>query len=189
MVGRRHPMRMVLAVLAVLAALAGGFLLGDHHVSAAQGPGGGQGRPGGPGPGGPMGRGGRGGPGGPDGGVLGPLMLNRLDLSEQQRERVKQIVDAQREGQRALDQRAMSAREALETTLVTSPLDEAAIRGRAAELANVEADVAVARGQVYSQVFQVLTADQQSALTKLQAERKQRMEEMRQGRQQRGQQR
>jgi len=109
-------------------------------------------------------------------------MLNRLDLSEQQREQVKQIVDGQREAQRALEQRAMAARDALETTLVSSPLDEAAIRGRASELASVEADVAVARGRVYSQVLQVLTTDQQSTLTKLQAERKQHMEQRREER-------
>lgn len=179
-----------MAMVAVVFALAGGIYLGDQHV-AAQGRGGfgGPGRfggPGGPGgPDGPMGRGGRGGPGGPDGGVLGPLMLNRLDLSDSQRDRVRQILDTQRDAQKALNDRAIAAHQALDATLLASPLDEAAIRGKAADIAAVEADVAVARGRIFSDVFQVLTADQQKKLSAFQAEQKTRMEERRQERQNR----
>lgn len=182
MKGRQRPVSWVIAVLGLVMAMAGGFYLGDQHVSA-QGPGGGPGRFGGPG--GPMGRG-RGGPGGPGGpGVLGELMLNRLDLSDAQRDGVKQILDAQRDSQKALGDRAMAAHQALEATILTTPLDEAAIRTHAADVAAVDADMAVARGRVISEVLQVLTADQQTKLATLQAQQKQRMEQRRQDRQNR----
>jgi len=151
-----------------------------HKNLSAQGPGfggpGGRGfgGPGG-GPGGPMGR--RGGPGGPGGpGLLGPMVLNRLDLSNDQRDRVKQILDSHRDEQRALGDRAMKAHEAL-IEAVSSPFDESAVRARAADVAAVDGDQAVAQARVYGEVFQILTSEQQEKLKTMQAEMKQRMEQ------------
>ena len=144
------------------------------------GPGGGFG---GPGPGGPGGR--RGGPGGPDGGALGPMMLERLDLTTDQRDRVRQILDSHRDEQRAIGDRAMKAHEALQDA-VSGTFDESAIRARAADVAAVDADIAVSQGRVYSEVYQILTADQQQKLKKLQADMKERREKMQQQRQERG---
>lgn len=142
------------------------------------GPGGG--RPGGPG--GPMGR--RGGPGGPDG-ALGPMMLERLNLTTDQRDRVRQIMDSHRDEQRALGDRAMKARQALNDAM-TGTFDESAIRARSADMAAVDADMAVAQARVYGEVFQILTAEQQQQLKQLQADMKARAEQMRQQRQQGG---
>ena len=149
------------------------------------GPGGGFGGPGpgGPGPGGPGGR--RGGPGGPDAGALGPMMLERLDLTTDQRERVRQILDSHRDEQKAIGDRAMKAHEALQE-VVTGTFDESAIRARAVDVAAVDADVAVAQARVYNEVLQILTADQQQKLKKLQADMKERREKMQQQRQERG---
>ena len=149
------------------------------------GPGGGFGGPGpgGPGPGGPGGR--RGGPGGPDGGALGPLMLERLDLTADQRDRVRQILDSHRDEQKAIGDRAMKAHEALQDA-VTGTFDESAIRARAADVATVDADIAVTQARVFGEVFQILTADQQQKLKKLQADMKDRREKMQQQRQERG---
>src|SRR4051812_40718022 len=104
------------AVLAI--ALAGAAFSTSQIVNAAQGPGGrgGPGRFGGPGGGGPMGRGGRGGPGGPMG-VLGPMMLERLGLTADQNDRVKQILDSHRDEQQAVGKRAMAAHEALQAAI------------------------------------------------------------------------
>ena len=147
------------------------------------GPGGGFGGPGPGGPGGPGGR--RGGPGGPGGGALGPMMLERLDLTTDQHDRVRQILDSHRDEQKAIGDRAMKAHEALQE-VVTGTFDESAIRARAADVAAVDADVAVAQGRVYGEVFQILTADQQQKLKKLQADMKERREKMQQQRQERG---
>ncbi len=138
------------------------------------GRGGDDGGPGGPGArrGGPDGPGGRrGGPGGPAG--LGPMMLGRLDLTSDQRDRVRQVMDSHRDEQRALGDRAMKAHDALQEA-VTSTFDEGAVRARAADVAAVEADMAVAQARVFGEVYQLLTPEQQEKLKKQEAEMKQR---------------
>jgi Spy/CpxP family protein refolding chaperone len=137
----------------------------------------------GPGPGGPMGR--RGGPGGPGGpgrpggpGMIGPMLFERLDLTSDQRDRVKQILDSHRDEQKALADRGMKAHEALQDA-VTGPFDESGIRARAADVAAVDADMAVAQGRVYGELVQILTPDQQQKLKTIQADMKARAEKMR----------
>lgn len=175
--------------LGMCATLVAAVVVGIAHQNiSAQGrgyggPGGGFGGPGPGGPGGPGGR--RGGPGGPDGGALGPMMLERLDLTTDQRDRVRQILDSHRDEQKAIGDRAMKAHEALQD-VVAGTFDESAIRARAADVAAVDADVAVSQARVYSEVFQILTSDQQQKLKKAQADMKERREKMQQQRQERG---
>lgn len=109
-------------------------------------------------------------------------MLGRLDLTSDQRDRVRQIVDSHRDEQRALGERAMKAHQALQE-VVTSTFDESAIRARAADVAIVDADMAVAQGRVFNEVYQILTSEQQQKLKQLQAEQKQRMQERQERRQ------
>ena len=187
---RRIGLGIGAAAIAVVIATAGYQNLSAQGPGGGRfgGPGGGFGGPGGGpgGPGGPMGRrGGPGGPGGPGGaGVLGPMMLERLDLSNDQRDRVKQILDSHRDEQQALGDRAMKAHEALQDA-VTGTFDESAVRARAADVAAVDADQAVAQAHVYGEIFQILSGDQQQKLKKMQADMKQRAEKMRDQRGQR----
>ena len=113
------------------------------------------------------------------------MMLERLDLTTDQRDRVRQILDSIRDEQKAIGDRAMKPHEALQE-VVTGTFDESAIRARAADVAAVDADVAVAQARVYNEVLQILTADQQQKLKKLQADMKERREKMQQQRQERG---
>jgi Spy/CpxP family protein refolding chaperone len=112
------------------------------------------------------------------------MMLERLGLSEQQHDQVKQIMDAQRDEQRALGDRAMKAHQALDAAIANEAFNEGAIRGQAAEVASIEADLAVARGRVYAQVFQILTSDQQAQLKQMQARMAERQDHREQGREQ-----
>jgi protein CpxP len=152
---------------ALIVALAGSAYVSSQHVSA-QGPGG---------------RFDRGGPRGPMDGPrpLGPMMLNRLGLSDTQRDQVKQIVDSHRDEQKALNDRGRTARETLDEVTATGTFDESTARARAADLAAVDADMAVARARIYSDVFQVLTKAQQDQLVKMQADMKARRDKMAQG--------
>jgi periplasmic protein CpxP/Spy len=122
------------------------------------------GRSGGPGFGGPFdsaqgrpGRG-RGGPGGP----LGGLPLRELSLTESQREQVRTIVEPREAETRAIGERAMAARRALHAATTSASFDEGLVRARAAELASVEADLAVSRARIYADVFEILTPEQQA---------------------------
>ena len=126
----------------------------QNQAPAAQG-----GRGGPDGPGG-FGRG-RGGPGGPMG-PLGGLPLRELNLTESQHEHVRQIVGSRQQETRAIGERAMTAREALHAATTSPSFDEGLIRARAAELAAIEADMAVSRARIFADVFQILTPEQQA---------------------------
>jgi len=149
----------------------------SYQNLSAQGPDGGGrgGRPGWGGPGGP----GRGGPGGP--GALGPMMLERLNLTTDQRDRVRQIMDSHRDEQKAIGDREMAARAALNDAITTT-FNEGAIRASAANVAAVDADQAVLQARIYGEVFQILTTEQQQQLKQLQADMKARATQMRQSR-------
>jgi protein CpxP len=126
-------------------------------------------------------RGGRGGPGGFDGpmAMLAPRMAERLGLSEAQRDQIRSIVDSRREDMRGLGEKARAAREALQEAVTAEVMDEGLIRARAADLATIESDLVVARARLRSEVFQVLTPDQQAQAREAQKQMQQRRSERR----------
>ena len=159
-----------------------GPVFGSPEAHFQQGVGAGPGQGGAPG--GPRGR--RGGPGmGPGGpGLLGPA-LRRLELTEDQRSRVRQITESHRDEQRAIADRARKAHEALREVTESPTFDESAVRARAADVASVEADMAVARARLYNEVYQILTPEQQATLKTLQAERERRQDRLQERRERR----
>ena len=126
-------------------------------------------------------RGGRGGPGwersqgrgGPGGGPIGmlPPLGRELQLSEAQREQVRSIAQSHADEWKALADRGRSAHEALMAAVTADEINESVIRARSAEVAAVEADIAVARAHARAEVLQILTADQKTTLKNLQARR------------------
>ena len=140
------------------------------------------------GPGGPRGAWGqgRGGPGamlGPMGfpGAL-PMLAERLNLTDAQRDQVRSIVESHRDEMRTLADRTFAARTALRTVVVAEVVDEAAIRARSADLAAVEADAAVAHGRIHNEAWQILTPEQQDEARKLQTEMAERLAQHRERR-------
>lgn len=111
-----------------------------------------------------MGRGMRGGP--PPGGPAG-LPLGRLGLSDQQRGQVRSIMDGHRDDQQAIGDRLRQAHDALEHAVQAGTFDEGAVRQAAMTLGEVETDAAVLRARIFSEVFQILTPEQQSQLRDL----------------------
>lgn len=154
------------AALVVLAA-------GTAAVHAQPGPRGGRG-PGGMGPGGPM----------PSLQVEG---LRELDLSETQREQVRTIMASHREEAQAQAARHRAAMDALQEATLGN--DEAAIRQQAEAVGAAIGDGAVLRAKVRTEVWAVLTPEQQATAEKLRAERKTRAAERQQRMQQRMQER
>lgn len=158
----------LLAGAAVITASIGGAYAHAQNTSGGQGPG--MGRRGGPG--GPGGHFGPGGPGGP-GGLLGP-MLRRLNLTDAQREQVKSVVDSHRDDMKALADRGFSARTALQAAIAAEQFDEGAVRARSADVAAVDADMAVLQARIHGEVWRLLTPEQQKAAQTLQAQMHQR---------------
>ena len=131
----------------------------------------------GPRPGGPRGAG----PGPGRGGFGAGLLLRDLNLTDAQREQVRQLTEQHREQTRALVDSLMKAQEAQRQAIETVPADEARIRAAMQELAQAQTEIAVDRAQLQSEIYALLTPEQQQAVAKRRAERDARVKE-RQGR-------
>ena len=139
---------------ALTAVLAGG-------VAFAQGPGGGRGP---------------GGPGGPDAG----LPLRGLNLTEAQQEQVKTVRQQYRDQNRAAAEKLRAAFDAQRKAVETVPVDESAIRATTQSLADAQTEMALQQARVYSEIYALLTPEQQAQAKKLQSERRVRAQQMRQ---------
>jgi Spy/CpxP family protein refolding chaperone len=136
-------------------------------------------------PGGPGRFGGPGGPGGRPGGIVS-LPLRQLNLSDSQEDRVRSIVQSHEAALKEIATRAADARRLLNEAIVADTVDEGLIRARAAEVATVEADMAVLRARIGNEVFQVLTPEQQTRARELRTQMQERAGRARQRLQGRG---
>ena len=102
-------------------------------------------------------------------GALTPagMALGRLNLSDQQRQQVKDVLAAHKPGLTALAERAAPARRALAAAIAAG--EETAIRQASAVLAAVQADRAVLRGKVRSEILAILTPEQREKAKELRA--------------------
>ena len=155
-----NRLRWFTAALAVAAMLAGG-------VALAQGPRGG-------GPGGPGGFGGRGG--------RGPMMgmglaLNQLDLTDAQKEQIRQIRSQHEQPMRDAMSRLESARQAQQKAIEAIPADESKITSLTQDMVQSEVDVAIQSARLNTDIWSVLTTEQQAKVKQLRAERESRLEQ------------
>ena len=125
----------------------------------------------GPGFGGPPPGGGPGmrrGPGGPMG--FGPG-FRELDLTDAQKDQLKQIAESHRDEFKAAGDKARAAHEGMQALIESDQLDENAIRVKSQEIAAAEADMMILNAKVRQQSMQVLTAEQIAKLKELRANR------------------
>jgi Spy/CpxP family protein refolding chaperone len=101
--------------------------------------------------------------------LLGPLfpVLRRLQLTADQRQQIQHILQGHRDEVRALVRRALEARRPLFAAVYIEPFDERTIRDRSAAVATVQADGAVLRATIRTEIFGVLTPDQQTRAIEL----------------------
>jgi len=143
----------------VIAGVVVAGLLGSG-AAFAQGPGG---RPGGPG-----GRGGRGGFGAR--GDLG-LPLAQLNLTDSQRQQIRDLTQQRRQGGEQVQERLRAAMDARRAAIEASPVNEGAIRATAADLVAAETEAAILEAHLRADVLALLTPEQQDQVKKLQADR------------------
>jgi Spy/CpxP family protein refolding chaperone len=175
---RHRRKRFALAMVAGLMTLGITAGVGASVQNTNQDPGsfnGPQGRRGGPG--GPFGRGGPGGPLGP--GLDGPLGLlrmlgPRLNLTDAQRDQLKSIADSHKDEWKALADRARAAHDALHDAVLADTIDDGLIRAKAADVAAVDADIAVATAHARAEAWQILTPEQKAQAKQFQTEMKNR---------------
>jgi Spy/CpxP family protein refolding chaperone len=115
------------------------------------------------------------------GGGLG-LPLHRLDLTDEQREAIRAIVDAEQPALHALREKIRESRQAFMDSHSPTEFDEAAIRAYAAEQAPLLADLEVAEARVRAKALAVLTPEQVTELKTLRSQMHERMGEHREQR-------
>jgi periplasmic protein CpxP/Spy len=135
----------------------------------------------GPRGGGSFGR--RGGPGPMGGG----LPLAQLNLTEAQREQVRGIRERYRDQTQALAGRLGQAADKQRQAIETLPVNETLITSLTQDMTQAQVDLAIQEARLNSEIWSVLTPEQQAEVTTLRAERKARLEAGRQEVQQRRQ--
>lgn len=104
-------------------------------------------------------------------------MLGRLDLTDEQKESVKQITEAAKEKNKTAAEAVGEARKALQEAVVKG--DETAIRKAATNLGKVLGDQAVLKFQTRASIKAVLTPEQLQKLEELKATVKERARKFR----------
>jgi len=153
-----NRLRWLTAAVAVVTLLAGGLV-------SAQGPRGG-------------------GPGGPGARGFG-LPLRELQLTDAQKEQVRQIRSRHQAQMREAMTRLEAARRTQRKAVETVPADEAQITSLTQDMVQAEVDAAIQTSRLNSEIWTVLTPDQQSQLKTLREQRQARAEQWRDNRQQR----
>jgi Spy/CpxP family protein refolding chaperone len=100
-------------------------------------------------------------------------MLRELDLSEDQRERVRTVFDEV--DATGVPDRLRGARESLHDA-IESGADESTLRQQASQLGEVEGDAAVEWARARARILQILTPEQKKELEQLKREAEERRE-------------
>lgn len=95
-------------------------------------------------------------------------VAGKLNLSREQRQQIKSILQADRDALAALFRQLHDSRATLRDSIKAPDATEASVRVAAARIAAVEADFAVERLKLYSKISPVLTADQREKLKAMQ---------------------
>jgi Spy/CpxP family protein refolding chaperone len=134
----------------------------------------------------------QGGPGrGPGGGAapFGPgarrgfdagFALGQLNLSDAQKQQVRDIMLRHRQQMQPTMQRLQEAMQAERAAINQVPVNEAAVRDASAALAKVQADMAVEQARLHADVFNILTVEQQEKAKQLEQQAQARQQERRQ---------
>ena len=91
-------------------------------------------------------------------------VADRLDLSDTQREQVREILKSHKDAILASMQGVRTSRSALRQATDADPMDEGAIRTRAAELGRAEADASVLRALIRAEILPILNDDQKQKM-------------------------
>ena len=154
----------------ILTITAAALIAAPGLIFAQQGPGG---SCDGEGPHGPAGHGGPKGGGsfsdGPAHHLLRmlPRLADRLELSDTQQDQIHAIIDAQKPAMEALRDQASAARDAFRATYDLGDYDEAAFRAFFESQAQIHVEMQLLGAETVSQVWQVLTPEQQEDLLEL----------------------
>ena len=137
----------------------------------------------GPGLAGPLGRG-----AGPGDFGAAPL-LRGLNLTDAQQQQVRQLADQMRTQSRPVVEEVRKAEQARRDAMEAVPVDEGRIRSVMQQLGQAQTEFSILQARFHSDVYALLTPEQQEQAQKLRAEREARLKQRQDRLQQRLQQR
>jgi periplasmic protein CpxP/Spy len=109
------------------------------------------------------------------------LPLAQLNLTDSQRQQVRDLTQKRRESGAQVEEQLRAAMTARRTAMETLPVNEGAIRATTADLIAAETEAAILRAHFRADIIGLLTPEQQNQLKKLEAQRAQRAQTRRQG--------
>lgn len=115
-----------------------------------------------------------------DGG-RGGMMLRGLDLTDDQKNQVKQIMEASKSKVQPLRESMKASRDKLRLATENGKFDEAQVQTLATEQANISAQLLVERERTKSQIFQILTPEQRTKAAQMKDQMKERFKGDRKG--------
>jgi protein CpxP len=108
--------------------------------------------------------------------------LRQLDLTEAQRGQVRDIMQRHRTEMQEAVTRLREAHRAQRSAVETIPVNEGLIRSTAQALANAQTDMALLQARIHSEVWSLLTPEQQEKAKQLKSERAARVKQRREQR-------
>ena len=114
-------------------------------------------------------------------GLVGVMAsLGRLNLSQDQQDRVRGVKEEKEATLRAAEALVYGLRRTLHEAMVAEALNEQKIRSVAVELGLAEGNLSVERARTRSQIWQLLTPDQQESVQRTEARFRECLEQRRQ---------
>ena len=112
------------------------------------------------------------------GGLFGGRLAEKLNLTDAQKEQMKQIAARHRESTKALREQMRAARGG-NGDILNGTFNEAAVRSAAQARANAHVELEVARARMMSEMYNVLTPEQKTLLATERQQREQKRQERR----------
>jgi Spy/CpxP family protein refolding chaperone len=111
------------------------------------------------------------------GSMMGPMMATYLGLSDEQVSQIHSIFSAQRTTMRPSMEQSRTLRQQIHQAAEAATFNQAQVQALASQIAQIEAQMTVARAQMEWKVFNtVLTPDQQSKFQQFQQQMQQRIQ-------------
>jgi Spy/CpxP family protein refolding chaperone len=117
--------------------------------------------------------------GGKRGGFFGGRFAEKLNLTDAQKEQIKQITTRYRESAKAQRAQRRGQRAGGFDAFGGGTFDEAQVRAAAQARANARVEMEVTRARMMSEIYNVLTAEQKAQLATMRQQREQKMQERR----------
>jgi Spy/CpxP family protein refolding chaperone len=105
--------------------------------------------------------------------------MRQLNLTEEQRQQVRDTMQRHRDELKALGAQLRAARQALRTATDAEVVDQGAVRAATSQMAEAQAQGALLRAKIRQEVFALLTPEQQEQAKALRSEFEQRQEQRR----------